>query len=247
MKQRILWLLIFPLILWSCSSTLSPQKPSYIKYDISAQQKIDSTIWNTILPYKDSIDQNMNEVIGYSETDLQKQQPEGTLGNFVCDALLAQSSKVYGKQIDFCLVNYGGIRLPSIAKGNVTLGKIYELLPFDNMLVIQQLTGKQVQQLCDLIVLNGGWPVSGITMELGNGAAKNIYVQKQLLDTTKTYSMLVSDYVANGGDKTLILKNIPQQNLNLLVRDALIMYIRNLTEHDENISAKIEGRIKLSE
>ncbi|MBL0145080.1 MAG: 5'-nucleotidase C-terminal domain-containing protein [Chitinophagaceae bacterium] len=42
-------------------------------------------------------------------------------------------------------MNYGGIRLPAIPAGNITRGKIFELAPFDNIIVLQKISGKTFQ------------------------------------------------------------------------------------------------------
>jgi 2',3'-cyclic-nucleotide 2'-phosphodiesterase (5'-nucleotidase family) len=46
----------------------------------------------------------------------------------------------FGKKVDAAFINYGGIR-SYIAKGEITVGKIYELMPFDNLIVLQDLKG----------------------------------------------------------------------------------------------------------
>lgn len=245
--RRFVFLFLLIEFFCSCEKTFFPQQETYTSYKLNSGLGVDSTIIKTTSPYKDSLDKKMNVVIGYCQTELIKQQPEGSLGNFVCEAIIKEASSITKTKIDFSVVNIGGIRIASIPKGNITLGKVYELMPFDNQLVIQTISGTVVQQLCNLIIKNGGWPVSGIRMELGNGVAKNISINGKTLDTTATYNMLISDYLANGGDDCVMLKNIPQKNLNLLMRDAIINYIEKQTALDNNLNATTDGRIKLTE
>ena len=100
----------------------------------------------------------MMVIIGHSDIPLTKAQPESTLGNFMADAML-----VAGQRIDPDVVaaigNYGGIRLPYIAPGPITRGKVYELMPFDNTLNIIEIPGAVLQQFCDAMAARKGWPM----------------------------------------------------------------------------------------
>ena len=92
----------------------------------------------------------MDLVLAENETELIKAQSEGTLGNFIADALLQKGIDYAYHPIDFAIVNNGGIRLPSLPSGNITVGKIYELMPFDNMIVVLKVSGNIVQQLMNV-------------------------------------------------------------------------------------------------
>ena len=53
------------------------------------------------------------------------------------------------------------------------------------------------------------------------------------------YKIIVSDYIAAGGDGMSILTQKPRKNMNTLIRDALILYAK----HQKNLHAQLEGRI----
>src|SRR5690606_11149141 len=101
-------------------------------------------------------------VIGRTDIPLTKAQPESTLGNFVADAQMIVAKKLDNKVVA-SVVNYGGIRLNYIAPGELTKGKIFELMPFDNMLTIVEVPGEVLKQFCNHMAKYRGWPVSGIT------------------------------------------------------------------------------------
>jgi 2',3'-cyclic-nucleotide 2'-phosphodiesterase (5'-nucleotidase family) len=174
---------------------------------------------------------------------LDKKQPEGNLGNFMADAFLTMAAEKYNTKVDVAFVNSGGVRLNQLPAGDITVGKIFELMPFDNLLILQKVKGDVLQQVMDLAAARGGWPVAGITMQLKEKKAINITVGGKPLDYNATYTIANSDFIANGGDNADMLRNVPQITNGYLMRDAIIDYIKKLAGKGINISAKIENRV----
>ncbi len=247
--MRYLILLSFLFSFSACKVQYHLQETEHSKYDITNDSNIeaDSEITNLIAPYKKQLDEKMNEVIGYCEKELTKEKtaPEFTLGNWAADAIYAESNKYSKKPIDFAIVNTGGIRIPSLAQGDVTTGKIFELMPFDNMLVILRVKGDIVQQLFENIAARGGWPVSkGVVCSFTtDGILKSVSIHGEKIDTDKTYLIGISDYVANGGDKCSFFKGQPFHNTGVLFRDAFIHYVKDQTRLGKKLNAVIEGRM----
>ncbi len=216
---------------------------SSTKFSLKADYPIDSTMWKFLIPFRDSLNKTMQVVIGNSDTILVKAQPEGTLGNFVADALLLQSRKELNTQIDFSIVNSGGIRISSLPAGKITMGNIFELMPFDNGIAVIECSGKVVKQFINKAAAKGGWPVSGMQYMIYKGSAEQIYINEKKLDTTATYHFVCSDYIANGGDDCFFLLTQKKIVSDLLFRNVLIHYIQSLTADGKTISSKIEHRI----
>lgn len=199
-----------------------------------------------IIPYKIKLDSLMSEVLCYNEQDLNKQLPEGTLGNFVCDELMDYAAKNYNKPVDFCIYNHGGLRVGSIAKGNISVGKIFELAPFDNYLVVVELGGADCKKLFDLVAENNGTPCSKeLRLSISNNKIVNVTINNTVFDENKTYAIITNDYVANGGDKTEPMKNAKSvTNLNIMVRDALINNLRIKGKNGQSVKSTLDGRIE---
>jgi len=123
---------------------------------ISVSATPDSLITSIINPYKIGIDSVMNEVLCFSSIEMTKGKPESLIGNFVTDLCLDQYSDI----ADICIMNTGGLR-STLPKGEITRGKIYELMPFDNELVVLELNAEEIYQLSEYIVSRGGEPFSG--------------------------------------------------------------------------------------
>lgn len=241
------FILIFAFIFTSCQTSFKTESLTYSNYRINGGYGEQSHVERIIRPYADSVNKSMNEVIGYVAADLEKKQPESLLGNFMTDAVLTMARIKYGAYVDAAFINYGGIRLNQLPSGAVTRGKIFELMPFDNLLIIQRLNGETLQQFLNLIADRGGWPVAGITMKLKNKKAVKVMIRGKPLDPSHEYVIANSDYIANGGDNADMLKTIPQQSIGYLVRDALFDYISILKNQGKNISSKLENRISYAQ
>ena len=158
------------------------------------------------------------------------------------NAMKIMAEKKFETHVDAAFINYGGIR-SYLPKGDITIGRIFELMPFDNLIVLQEIKGDTLLSFLNFIAERNGWPISGISMSINNRTATNILVNGNPLDTTATYTIANSDYIANGGDDVKMLKGIPQINKGYLLRDALITYTQLITDKGESIDCKPEKRI----
>lgn len=240
-SSKIVILLLISSII-SCSPVYRPVALQYKEYRISNTQ-VDSSLVRFLQPYSDSVNHSMNLVIAQLANDLEKKQPEGTLGNLMVDAVKSMAEKKYATNIDIAFVNTGGIRLSSIKSGPITKGKVFELMPFDNILVLQKLNGKILKELLDHIAGRGGWPVAGMTMKINNGKAVDILINGFPINENKIYTVAHSDYTANGGDNCTMLRAIPQINNGYLLRDALLDYFSLFTKEGKEISVSLQNRV----
>jgi 2',3'-cyclic-nucleotide 2'-phosphodiesterase (5'-nucleotidase family) len=243
MKNGVLFFcLLFTVI--SCHTPYASESVSYNTYRITGnQQSVDTAVADLLRPYADSVNKSMNEVIGFLETTLEKQQPEGTLGNLMADAMLFQSREKFNLPVEVAMVNNGGVRLNQLPGGPLTKGKVYELMPFDNLVVVQQLTGSQLQILLNHVANRGGWPISGVSFTIKEKMATNVLINGIPLDNAQLYMVANTDYIVNGGDNVEILKKIPQNNKGYLIREALVEYFSSFKKKGLPISAKMENRI----
>ncbi len=237
------FLLSLLFIVVSCNPAYRAQSITYENYRITQEQKNDPSLSQLMKPYSDSVNSTMNEVVGIVEKDLDKKSPESALGNFVADAIHIMAKEKYASHVDASFVNSGGIRLNQLPAGPVTKGKIFELMPFDNLLILQKVNGSVLQQFLDLTAARGGWPVAGLTMQIKDKKAINVVVGGKPIDPSATYTIANSDYIANGGDNADMLRNIMQESIGYLVRDAIFDYVSKFRSQGRNISAKEENRV----
>ncbi len=238
-------LVVLTSLLLSCAPMqhISKTEVSYQTVDTGQEQITSTAIDDIIAPYKDQINAEMNEVIGIVASELTKGKPESKLGNFVCDAMLAGALKE-DPDVAFAMANYGGLRIPYITAGPLTKGQIFELSPFDNLLVIVEIPGDVLDSLMYHIASVGGWPVSsGLKMKIDNGVLVDYTVKGQQANASTIYKVALPDYIADGGDGLKELIPLERSQSGRLVRDIIMAYAMEMTQKGKEIDAQIEGRI----
>ena len=203
----------------------------------------DPAIDALIAPFRERLEAGVNEEIGTTTVHLQKGGLESGLGNMAADAMLTIANTLTDQPVDLALTNNGGLRVP-IAKGPITVGEIYELMPFENMMTVLELSAVQVDSLAQDIADARGEPIAGFsfTIDEATGNVHDIMVANQPLAHDRTYRLVTSDYLANGGGRiAAIWQPVSREDLNMLLRDAFIEYIRA----QGTISPAIEGRITM--
>ncbi len=242
MKKRYLIYLLLLTIAVGCTPHVHLVSSNCENQKTTAESPTDPSIEEMIQPYKQQMEKEMNVSIGIFESEMTKAKPESTLGNFVADLTYSKVVQETGASVDFAVMNYGGLRVPSIKAGNITRGGVFELMPFDNMLVIMTLDGKTVLQLFEAMANNGGWPVSKqVRYQIKEGKPQNIEINEKPLSLTQTYKVAISDYLANGGDKLSFLKDKPRENYDILLRNAIMEYIEDFK--NEPILPVLDGRV----
>lgn len=226
--RQLPYFFFFSFLFIACSPKhYAPNQVNAYNYGMEGSRQGEQTDMKTFLqPYADSVNNSMNIELGTLEVALTKNWPECSLGNFMTDAYLTMAERKFNRKVDVALMNYGGIRLNSMEPGNITRGKIFELMPFDNLMVLLELTGAQLQEFMNNIASRGGWPMTGATYTIVNKKATDLKVGGQPIDLEKKYIIATSDYVANGGDDNSVLKGLEQINIGYLQRDALIEYVK---------------------
>ena len=247
-RSSILILLI--LIVLSCSKVNHLAKVDSNSYQLDSSVNVEnvSHIDSIIQPYKKEIDKEMNKVIGQASKSLTMAFPEGTLGNFVADVLYEKAVEHYEGRVDFAFINYWSIRIEEIPKGAITKSHVFELMPFENHLVIMKVDKKVVLQLFENMAQKGGWPVSKqVQFKIKNGNPVDVLINEQPLQEDHTYHVAVSNYLANGGDNCSFFINQNRDNLEVMIRDMIMDGIVDIGKSGKLIDAEIEGRISIKQ
>ena len=219
---------------------------------VAATITADAQAEKTIEPYRAKVNRQMAEVFGNVPVALEKLTVESPAGNFVADVQRIQAEKLTGKPVDIGLMTAGGVRTP-LRQGNLTVGDIFELMPFENELMIITVKPVVVKQLLTYatqphIYTNFSKVLStaNVTYEIKNNKPQNIQIGGLPFDSTRTYTIALSDYLAKGGDNLDFIKNPENtQKAGILLRDAIIKHIKELTAEGKPVEAKVEGRVKV--
>ena len=252
MRQTISYLLLITCLLFTFSCKTAFVQRSYDVENISVSEELgtmDSTIVKLYAPYKNILEKDMNRVLAISEKELVKDKPESLLTNFLADLLLEQGAVVANDhQLNLTpavsFFNYGGIR-SSLPKGEITVGNIFELMPFENELVFIELKGDKMQAFMDYIAGHGGGSVGGARMVIANDKANDVKIGGKEIDFNKNYWLVTNDYVAAGGDGLeMLAENERFINSGEKIRDAIIDYLEELTNNNQHVNPKLDERIK---
>jgi 2',3'-cyclic-nucleotide 2'-phosphodiesterase (5'-nucleotidase family) len=245
-KKRLLLFLSF-IAATACSPNLTRFSTQTDVIEVDRDVKPDAEYQQIIAPYKSELDAEMNVVIGRAAKTLTKQKVESTLGNFVADLIQEKASEAWGKAVDMSAVTIGGLRVP-INEGEITVGNVFELMPFENEIWILELDEKQSRQLFEYLAEVQNIAISNSVAVVEEDKLEKFYINGYAFDPKRTYTLAISDYLANGGDSMFFLKDAKRvAKLELKYRDAILDYIRELNMEGQPVDANIEGRVKLVE
>ena len=245
MKHFVLLLTFITLI--SCSShQYYVTKIEGKKIGITEKQTSVAEIEKYIKPYRENIDKDLNEILAFCPQNLDKNgEWQTNIGCFLADITLEKSNPIFQKReqksIDVCLLNHGGIRT-IIPKGNVTARNAYEVMPFENSAVIIGLKGEQLIEIANYIVSEKKpHPLTGMTFIITkDNKIKNIQVQGKPLDFEKTYYVVTSDYLSNGGDNMIFFKKgISRCDTDYKLRNIIIDYFKDVDTLRINTDVRI--------
>lgn len=244
MTKKLLPLLLLGFLL-SCSSTKDTTSYDLTDYDernieMSSDLEDDAEIAEFIAPYIRELGKEMNRVLTIAEGSFERDQPEGSLGNLIADLSRSRASSELRKNVDIVIMNNGGLRVP-LPSGEITVGLVFELMPFDNIIAVLTLTGEQVLQAADELAACGGEPISGMRLRIDGNKATDVLVGSSEVDPDKEYLLATNNWMADGGGCIPTLWNPVERNdLPLLIRDAIIDHFNSR----ETITPKIDNRLR---
>jgi 2',3'-cyclic-nucleotide 2'-phosphodiesterase (5'-nucleotidase family) len=226
----------------------------------ASERAIDASIPNdpavdaVLAPYSAKVHE-LDAPIGKLVGELKKGgMGAGSLGNFVADALRARAEVKLGKPVLLAITNSGGLRKNEFAEGNLSSNDIYQLLPFENALVVLDLTGEQLRRFLYIVVTHrdaqSGARITYRTNEkkeseivavrLGSSGA----VEKEI-DPQATYTIVTIDYlVKRGGDYSILQEAKNVRPLGLTMRDAVLDYVKAETAAGRAVKATLDGRFR---
>lgn len=135
---------------------------------------------------------------------------ENLLGYWVADLMRERAQQLIGAPIRFAVSNAGGLR-GNIRPGVVKIADIYEVMPFENELVVAEYTGAEVIQIVKAgIMRRAGEPCSGIRAEVKGTLEKPELIvtwsDGSAIDPDETVKVALSDYLLSSGDSISTLR-----------------------------------------
>lgn len=240
-------LLIAGLISCSIEREYSIKKAE--SYYITIDETFDSNQYvkaqEILMQYYDHIHNIINDTIGYSDVIMTKKGKENLLCNFSADALKEYASKLFDvTDIDICILNLGGFR-SDMPKGHITLGDIYKIYPFDNVVELVTLKGSDINELFEGFAKRNRFEAfSGAKVTFKDGKLLELYIGDEPIDNDKIYNVVTIDYVAAGNDKMAPFERAISNVASMVpLRDAIVQYIKDKSLEGKHLNSKIDGRI----
>lgn len=200
-----------------------------------------------IRPYRDSLSRSMREVIGRTTVELYTAKPQGPLGNFICDLLMedipAQTEYAFLKKHNcFSLLNTRGLRA-SIPAGDITIEKIYSVMPFENEIVLVKMPFSSIERIGAALTAAGAHPLSAnTTLVAFSGEYAGLIIEGARAQ--EEVWIITTDYLADGGDGMQFFEE--QQSIirtGIKLRDAIIAHIRKKNQEGKTIQSANDDRI----
>ena len=225
---------------------------------INSTEPIDTFTANWIKPLSDSLNAQMNQIIGFTAEEFrpirskgrisESQQHKATLARLVSDYTL-KGAQEFARTYQFpmpelAVLNHNGLR-NAIDSGNITLGAVYEVMPFDNEVVLLVLSGTQMIELFNYIAQIGGTPLSGGELYLDSQQFVSARINGNAFDSRRSYCIATVDFMQGGGDGFTMLKN-PKRSIQTgkFLRDVIIEQIQlEMSESPQSLKPRNNPRI----
>lgn len=193
----------------------------------------DNSIEEFVSPYRKNLEVQMDSMLTYSDKSMNKNDYKlnTPISNLFAAVVKKQAEPIFesrtGNKIDIVLLNHGGIRA-GLPKGKITMRNAYEIMPFENTIVVAKLSGSQVMELVNYLVeKRRAHPIDGLKITLyADNTLKSVTVNGQAIDVNKKYYVATNDYLYNGGDDMSFFKDAPFTDVNYKLRNAIIDYFR---------------------
>ena len=245
-----------------CEATPSPAKPTTtnapVKTSVHSSQIViddsippDPELEKLLAPYSAKV-RELSLVIGRLDRPLKKEPVgAGTLGNFVTDGMRAYAESKLGKHVDLTIMNAGGLRKNTISEGELRASDVFELLPFENALMVVEITGANLLKLLPPLVRDAQ---SGAELqykwndqnrpEFISGKLIDANGHEQEIDPNKLYTIVTIDYLLKvGGGAFAPLKEAKDVTpLKITLRDAVMEYVKSETAAGRVIHAQVDNR-----
>ena len=217
------------------------------------QIPIDSTIVKTqtidefITPFRKRINEVLDSTLTYAPKPISKEDGEfnTSAGNLMADIVLSEANPIFksrtGKEIDLVLLNHGGIR-SIISAGKVSARNAFEVMPFENNIVVAAIKGSDVNDMVDFLISSGrAHPISGMQIVLDKDKKlRSALINGKPIAPERTYYIATSDYLVAGGDKMGFFKNNTIiTDTDYLIRNAMIDYFKKV----DTLESVVDNRI----
>ncbi len=213
-------------------SVTLPEPGEHLIIEVTSENiKPDEKTLALIAPYKKEVDK-LREPIIQSAIFMPQRQADGPLGHWMADSLRNKATELFGQEVHASYVNNGGIRT-SLPQGGVSEMNVFQVMPFENRIVVFEANGDQMLHFCQFLASNNGnFPHSGVIVDADE---EGNLISAQLYDGTPitsdgNYFLATSDFLAS----MRVMEAMGERHdLDYLIRDAMLDDLRMRADRGE--------------
>ncbi len=188
-------------------------------------------------------EEGMDEIIGSAGVYLSRTNvdAQSLMGNTIVDAMRHEVDA------DFAFMNLGGVRA-DIKSGPVTYRNVFDVMPFDNMVVSFTCTGEFLKRIIETRVEGGrhGMIVSGGKVVYSKKRKNfervtSLEIAGEPWSPTKIYTVTTTDFLMQGNAGLTLLTQVPETDITyhqINLRDAIVNYFKK----NSPIKTRIDDR-----
>ncbi|MBO8131362.1 MAG: bifunctional metallophosphatase/5'-nucleotidase [Candidatus Marinimicrobia bacterium] len=220
------------------------KKFTYELIDVYPEEiKPNELVKNIVDSLENTVSQEMNKVIGILKTPWERRfNGESNIGNWITDVMRKKF------KTDIALQNSGGIR-KNMPAGEIRVRDIWEIVPFENEVVIIKVTGKQLLNIfmhypenkMDLLQISG----AKLKINMNTGRLYYVRVNGKKIRRKRNYTIATNSYVASHAERFLgiMAEDLHVIRTGVLLRDLLIEEIKK----EKEVYSYVNGRIIIVE
>jgi 2',3'-cyclic-nucleotide 2'-phosphodiesterase (5'-nucleotidase family) len=193
-------------------------------------------------PFITTAQAGLDVKVGSSRVELTRRGGTNSpMGNLVTEAIRSET------EADFAFVNLGGLRT-DLAAGDLTIGDLLRIMPFDNALAVVQMSGRMIREIFERKGRRGssGIAFSGAKVIVDPDApegerVRELLIGDQPLEPDKLYRVCTTDYLLEGNSGLDVLTQIPPdqvQYLQVIDRTAVSHYV----EKHSPVNPRVDDR-----
>ncbi|MBT8289056.1 MAG: hypothetical protein HKN00_06345 [Flavobacteriaceae bacterium] len=237
------------LVLCSCKQENNLTRIEGVRIEINDSLERDMVIDSFIGPYREHVNANLDSIISYAANTYSKTDGElnTAIGNLMADLVYERANPVFfsrtGQNIDMVLLNHGGIRA-ILSKGPVRTRNAYEIMPFENSIVVAEMKGQYIDSLiAHLLVSKRAHPISRLNLDVSEDFKLiQANINGENISKDRTYYVATNDYLFYGGDRmNFFQKSDSLHVLNYKIRNAMIDYFKT----KDTLSPVIDSRFQI--
>lgn len=202
--------------------------------DAAASLTADTAVADIVAKYATEVDLIFDEAIGTAAEDCEVDYfYECSIGNWFSNAVKDATGA------DMAFINLSGI-FESVPAGEITLRKLYQMSPFENELVVAEITGAQLHELWETTLETermpqyGSLAFAGLRITYDSNAADGSKVQALArldgseIEDGDTFTIATLDFLAGGGNDYALLPQLNWHGTAIMMRDAYADAMRTM-------------------